>query len=287
MCLRGRGVRVACVRRSRCFSGPPASSRPGRSRRRRQRRRRRAGRQRRRGKTPRSPPRRKRSRGVGRRGKSEKKSVGFALKRGREKGPLGKGPSPASPGQGSLRVRRAASGCARRLGAGRPPCKQGWVLCLAWRWPFAIALLWLPGERGNRPVRRVRVPASAPEGGNGALPTPSPPCKQGRAFSLGTFGACWRSLARVTPCSRGVSQPVSLAPQRAEALLARAQPGGKPEALLSCSAAGLAPHGLAHRACSLFWDVPPLCPCLVGVSERASERAGPSCSPRRDVGSVA
>ncbi|XP_039242217.1 collagen alpha-1(I) chain-like [Pipra filicauda] len=38
------------------------------------------------------------------------------------------------------------------------------------------------------------------------------------------------------------------APQHAEALLARAQRGGEPEALLSCSAAGLAPHGLAHRA---------------------------------------
>ncbi|XP_064521572.1 collagen alpha-2(I) chain-like [Pseudopipra pipra] len=107
--------------------------------------------------------------------RARKKSVGFALKRGRERGPLGKGPSLASPGQGSLRVRRAACGCAGRLGAGRPPCKQGRVLCFAWRWPFAIALLWLPGERGNRPVRRARVPASAPEGGNGALPTPGPP----------------------------------------------------------------------------------------------------------------
>ncbi|XP_032552632.1 uncharacterized protein LOC116791068 [Chiroxiphia lanceolata] len=51
--------------------------------------------------------------------RARKKSVGFVLKTGREKGPLGKGPSLASPGQGSPRARRAASGCAGRLGAGR------------------------------------------------------------------------------------------------------------------------------------------------------------------------
>ncbi|XP_051652074.1 elastin-like [Manacus candei] len=107
--------------------------------------------------------------------RARKKSVGFAVKRGREKGPLGKGPSLASPGQGSLKSGGQLAAAPAGLALGGPPCKQGWVLCFAWRWPFAIALLWLPGERGNRPVRRARVPASAPEGGNGALPTPSPP----------------------------------------------------------------------------------------------------------------
>lgn len=69
---------------------------------------------------------------------------------------------------------------ATSLGAGLGLCR---------RWPFAVVLLWLPGERGN-PVRRVRAPVSAPEGGNGALPAPSPPSMQGRAFSPAPAAVC-------------------------------------------------------------------------------------------------
>ncbi|XP_032545206.1 uncharacterized protein LOC116787570 [Chiroxiphia lanceolata] len=112
--------------------------------------------------------------------KKKKSSSSVELKREHDRDPLGKGPSLAPPGQGSVRVRRAPSGCPGWLCAGRPPCNQGWVFALLC-WPLAMVLLWLPGERGN-PVRRVRAPISAPEGRNGALPTPGPPCKQGRAF---------------------------------------------------------------------------------------------------------
>ncbi|XP_032552633.1 uncharacterized protein LOC116791069 [Chiroxiphia lanceolata] len=106
--------------------------------------------------------------------RARKKSVGFVLKTGREKGPLGKGPSLASRGRDPQEPGGQLPAAPAGLALGGPPCKQGWVLWFAWRWPFAIALLWLPGARGNRPVRRARVPASAPEGGNGALPTPQP-----------------------------------------------------------------------------------------------------------------
>lgn len=78
------------------------------------------------------------------------------------RGLLGKGSS--WHGQGIFRVPQLALCWATSLCAG---------LGLCCGLPFAVVLLWLPGERGNT-IRRVRAPVSAPEGGNGTLPAPSP-----------------------------------------------------------------------------------------------------------------
>ncbi|XP_064275279.1 uncharacterized protein LOC135299788 isoform X5 [Passer domesticus] len=96
------------------------------------------------------------------------------------KGPLGK-KGFSRPGH----LQGAAAGFA--LGD-LPACRAG--LCCGW--PFAVVLLWLPGERGN-PVRRVRAPVSAPEGGKRSSPGPqpsSPVSRVGQGFSSAPAAFC-------------------------------------------------------------------------------------------------
>lgn len=151
------------------------------------------------------PSKKKADTGAGRRGKSEEEEQ--QRPRGQELDRRGKSSEEEQHpgGQGGtrkalwakrllirIRVQWAPSGCPGWLCAGRPPCKQGWVfafLSLA----FCHGVPLAARREGNPVRRRVRPPPLRTRGGNGALPTPSPPCKRGRALPLGTFvpaGSC-------------------------------------------------------------------------------------------------
>ena len=195
------------------------------------------------------------------------KGSGVGLKRGHEKGTLGKGTSLSSPGRGHVRAWRAPLGCPGWLCAGRPPCNQGSGLCFCSRWPFAILLLWLPGESGN-PVRRVRATVSAPEGEMELSGPPAHPVSRGGPFPRPRrLSACWRPGQRDPLESGRVTAFAPWPPVKPLGMLRPlwppCSPGGRSEALLSCSGVGMAPQTLAAQSSlSLLGSSVFPCPCL-------------------------
>ncbi|XP_036257095.1 uncharacterized protein LOC118698121 [Molothrus ater] len=147
---------------------------------------------------------------AGRRGKSG--SV-FQLKSGtarQEPAWSRRGTRGALWAKGSSRPGRLQGAAAGFALGDLPACRAG--LCCAR--PFAVVLLWLPGERGD-PVKEGESPCLRTAGGKRSSPGPQPSYPVSRA---GLFpqprqlSACCWPLASVTPCTRGVSQPASPVP---------------------------------------------------------------------------